>query len=432
MVPERVVVTGLGVVAPNAHGKEAFSHALREGKSGIRFFQDLRDGGLACQVGGVPEGIDELSARYFTEEERLVENHTTALAAIAAIDAWTDAGLVRSPADSDEVDWDSGAIIGTGCGALEVVAEKIVPFVNAGKVRRLGSTMEQAFISSNSARVAGQLGLGNQVSTNSSACSTGNEAVIDAFLRIRGGHAVRMLAGGSEGSHSKYAWAGADAMKVLSREFNDAPEKASRPMSASAGGSVPAAGAGVLLLEALSSAQARGVRIYAEVLGGYVNCGGLRMAGKNSAPNPEGVRRCIRAAVAMAGIRSEEIDAINGHLTATYADPLEIESWSVALGLRPSQMPLIQATKSMIGHALGAAGGIECVASVLQLHEGFVHGSINCEDLHPALAAYAERIPHTTVLLPGMKVMAKGSFGYGDVNACIVFRKFENRVPHGA
>jgi 3-oxoacyl-(acyl-carrier-protein) synthase len=421
-----VVVTGLGVVAPNAHGKEAFSHALREGKSGIRFIQELRDGGLACQVGGVPAGLDEISARYFTEEELLVQNHNTALAGIAAIDAWTDAGLARPAADSDEVDWDSGAIIGTGCGALEVVAQKIVPFVDAGKVRRLGSTMEQAFISSNSARVAGLLGLGNQVSTNSSACNTGNEAVVDAFMRIRHGRAVRMLAGGSEGGHSKYAWASANAMKVTCRTHNDAPEKASRPMSASAGGIVPAAGAGILLLESLSSAQARGARIYAEVLGVHVNSGGQRMGGTMSAPNPEGVRRCIRAAVAMAGIRSEEIDAINGHLTATYADPLEIESWSVALGLRPSQMPLIHATKSMIGHALGAAGGIECVASVLELHEGFVHGSLNCEDLHPALAPYAERIPHKTVLLPSMKVMAKASFGFGDVNACIVFRKAEN------
>jgi len=145
-----------------------------------------------------------------------------------------------------------------------------------------------------------------------------------------------------------------------------------------------------------------------------------------SAPNPEGVRRCIRSAVESCGIRPEEIDAINGHLTATFADPHEVESWSAALGLPPSKMPLIHATKSLIGHALGAAGGIECVASVLELHEGFVHGSMNCEDLHPALAAYADRIPHTTAVLPNMKVIAKASFGFGDVNACIIFRKFEN------
>jgi 3-oxoacyl-(acyl-carrier-protein) synthase len=424
-VVERVVVTGLGVVASNAHGKEAFARALRECKSGIRFHPHLRDAGMACQVGGIPEGIDELRARYLTEEELLIANHSTTFASIASVDAWADAGLVRPSPESDEVDWDSGAIIGTGCGAVEVLAEKVVPLVNAGKVRRLGSSMEQSFISGNSARVAGLLALGNQVSTNSAACSTGNEAVVDAFIRIREGRAKRMLAGGSEG-HSKYSWAGADAMKVLSRAFNDAPEKASRPLSASAGGFVPAAGAGVLVLESLSSAEQRGARIYAEVLAGEVNCGGQRMGGTMSAPNPEGVRRCIRSAVEAAGIRAEEIDAINGHLTATFADPHEVGSWSAALGLPPSKMPLIHATKSLIGHALGAAGGIECVASVLEVYEGFVHGSINCEDLHPELAAYAERIPHTTAVLPNMKVIAKASFGFGDVNACIIFRKFEN------
>jgi 3-oxoacyl-(acyl-carrier-protein) synthase len=214
-------------------------------------------------------------------------------------------------------------------------------------------------------------------------------------------------------------------MKVLCRTHNDSPETASRPMSATAGGFVPASGAGILLLESLSSAQARGARIYAEVLAGFVNCGGHRMGGSMSAPNPEGVRRCIRAALAMSGIRPEEIDAINGHLTATFADPYEVESWSVALGLPPAKMPLLHATKSLIGHAIGAAGGIECVASVLELDEGYVHGSINCEDLHPALAAYADRIPHTTVSVPGMRIMAKASFGFGDVNACVIFRKFE-------
>ena len=145
-----------------------------------------------------------------------------------------------------------------------------------------------------------------------------------------------------------------------------------------------------------------------------------------SAPNSDGIRRCIRAAVDMAGIRSREIDAINGHLTATFADPHEVESWSVALDLPPSKMPLIHATKSLIGHTLGAAGGLECVASVLELDEGYVHGSINCEDLHPLLADYAARIPQATVHVPDLKVIAKASFGFGDVNACILFRKFEN------
>ncbi len=423
---ERVVVTGLGVVSPNGYGKEAFARALRECKSGVRFFPHLRDMGLYCHVGGIPEGIDELRDRYLTKEQAVSGSVNTALAAIAAIDAWIDAGFERPAANSSQVDWDSGAIIGTGCGSVDVIGSSLVPVPGAHHARQLGeTTLEQSMISGNTSRVSDLLALGNKVSTNSSACSTGNEAVVEAFIHIREGRAKRMLAGGSEG-HSQYSWGGADAMKVLSRKFNDAPEKASRPLSASAGGFVPSSGAGILLLESLTSARARGARIYAEILAGEVNCGGQRMGGSMSAPNAEGVRACIRTAVAQAGIRPEEIDVINGHLTATYADPYEVENWSVALGLPPSKMPYIQATKSLIGHALGAAGGIECVTSVLEIEQGFVHGSINCEDLHPALAEYASRIPQTTILLPDLKMIAKASFGFGDVNACIIFRKHEN------
>ncbi len=423
---DRVVVTGLGVIAPNANDVGAFARALREGKSGIRFHAHLRDAGMACQVGGIPEGVDAIARRVLAEDELLAMNANMIYAAIAAVDAWTDAGLVRSPAEGDEVDWDSGAIIGTAFGGMDTIGEKLVPRTDAGKASRLGSTMiEQTMCSGNTARIAGLLGLGNQVTTNSSACNTGTEAVFEAFRHIRAGGARRMLAGGSDG-HSKYVWAGFDAMKVLCRTHNDAPEKASRPMSASAGGFVPGSGAGVLLLESLASARARGARIYAEVLGGAVNCGGHRMGGSMTAPNPEGVRRCVRAAMAMAGIGAREIDAINGHLTATFADPHEIESWRAALDVPASKMPLLQSTKSLIGHGLGAAGAVECVASVLQLHHGFVHGSLNCEDLHPALAPYAERIPTTTVDAPALKVMAKASFGFGDVNGCVIFRKFDS------
>ena len=143
-----------------------------------------------------------------------------------------------------------------------------------------------------------------------------------------------------------------------------------------------------------------------------------------TAPNPHGVQRCIQGAVAMAKIAPSQIGAINGHLTATFADPHEVGSWSRALDLPPERMPLLHSTKSLIGHALGAAGGIECVAAILELHHGFVHGSLNCEDLHPQLAAYAARIPHRTVDAPDLNVIAKASFGFGDVNGCLVFRKF--------
>jgi 3-oxoacyl-(acyl-carrier-protein) synthase len=430
---ERVVVTGMGIVAANALGLDAFEQALRAGRSGIRFHEKLRDLAFSCQVGGVPEVSDELKHRYFSEEALRALNSGMVYAGIAAIDCWRDAGFTVPEPGTGEVDWDTGAIIGTGIGGVDTVGEWVVPRVNEGKVRRLGSSaVEQTMASSVSACVGGMLALGGQVTTNSSACTTGTEAVVDAFHKVREGRATRVLAGGAEGS-SHYIWAGFDAMRVLARQSNDRPEAASRPMSASAGGFVPSSGAGLLMVEGLSSARARGARIYAEILGGHVNCGGQRGGGSMTAPNPEGAKRCVQAALAVAGIGGDRVDAINGHLTATMADPLEVGMWQRALGRRPEDFPWISSTKSLVGHGLGAAGGIEAVASVLQVNRGFVHASINCEDVHPDIAPFAARIPHQTVNAP-LRVLAKASFGFGDVNGCLIFGRWEDGeqgVTHG-
>ena len=244
----RVAVTGLGVLAPNGHGLEQFAEALRKGRSGITFHEQLAELKFGCQVGGIPDGVEELQSAYLSEEELFAMNANMVYAAIASIDAWKDAGL-EMRGDGDEPDWDTGGIIGTGIGGIDTIAETLAPKTQAGRVRRLGSTMvEQIMSSGNSARIAGKLALGNQVSTNSSACNTGTEAVVQACHRIRDGLAKRMLAGGSEG-HSHYIWAGFDAMRVLNRNSNDDPEAASRPMSASAAGFIPGSGAGMLMLE---------------------------------------------------------------------------------------------------------------------------------------------------------------------------------------
>jgi 3-oxoacyl-(acyl-carrier-protein) synthase len=421
----RVVVTGMGVVAPNGHGLVAFERALREGVSGIRVIPELKTLNFGCLVGGVPQDFEAVRASYFDHEELQSLNENIGYAAVAAVDAWKDAGFEIPAADDDRVDWETGVISGSGIGGMDTIAGTLVPMVNAGNVRRMGSrTVEQVMNSGTSARIAGLLALGNQVTSNSSACSTGNEAVIMAADRIRSGLATRMLAGGSEGS-SPYIWAGFDAMRVICRKFNDRPGHASRPMSASASGFVPGSGAAILVLEELGSALARGVRIYAEVLGGMVNCGGHRMGGSITAPNPEGVKWCIQGALADSQIDAGQIDAINGHLTATYADPVEVKNWSVALGRPPEVFPYINATKSMIGHCLGAAGAIECVASVLQIYKGFVHPSLNCEDLHPDIIPFAKSVPQAVIEHPDLKVVAKAGFGFGDVNSCLIFRKCE-------
>ncbi len=422
---QRVVVTGLGVISPNANGVPEFELALRKGRSGLRVNEQMIEHGFRCRVAGVPQGVDALAESTFDEELLLAMNQSHRYASLAAVEAWQDAGLARPAAGDDAVDWHTGAVLGTGIGGMDTIASRVIPLVDARKVRRLGSTsVEQVMASGISARIAGILALGNRVTTNSSACSTGTEAVIEGFERVRLGRARRMLCGGAEAA-SHHIWAGFDAMRVLCRRFNDEPEKASRPMSASAGGFVPGAGAAVLVLESLVSARERGARIYAEVAGESLNCGGQRGGGSMTAPNPEGVQRCMRGALADARLPASDVDVINGHLTATGADPREVGAWAAALEREPGTLPPITSTKSMIGHALGAAGAIECVASVLMLHRGFVHPSINCEDVHPEIESHADSIPHVAREAPDLRILMKAGFGFGDVNACVVFRKWD-------
>lgn len=280
--------------------------------------------------------------------------------------------------------------------------------------------------SSVSAKLSGVFALGNEVTTNSSACNTGTEALVLAFRHIQNGHANRMIAGSVEGSNA-HLWGGFDAMRVLCTKHGDEPHRASRPLSASAGGFIPGSGAGILILEDLDTALARGARIYAEILGGHVNSGGHRMGGSMTAPNATSVRRCITSALDNAGIEAEDVDAINGHLTGTFADPYEVRNWAAALGVEqtPERLPPINSTKSLIGHGLGAAGSLESVAAVLQLHKGFVHASLNCEDLHEEILPFAKSVVRETTDMPELKILAKASFGFGDVNGCIVFQKHQ-------
>lgn len=419
----RVVVTGLGVCAPNGVGLPDFTQALLQGKSGIRHQPHLKKLGFGCQVAGEPLVKDDLIERYFTPLERRGLNATGIVyGVIAGMDAWADAGLKRNT--TEEPSWDRGILFGTGILGVDKFREAI-HLIDDGNVRRLGSTsVIQTMASGISAYLGGLLGCGNQVSTNSAACTTGTEGILMAYDRISQGKAEIMLTGSCSDS-GPYVWGGFDAMRILPRGYNDNPTEASRPMSASASGFIPGSGAGALVLESLESAQQRGARIYGEVLGGEINSGGQLGEGSMTAPNSKAVQRCIKNAIVNSGITAGEIDVVNGHLTATGKDVLELKNWSEALGRRGKDFPYINSFKGSIGHCLAAAGSIECVAALLQFKEGVVFKNTNCNDLHPDIASMidAQRIPiNTNRHTP--HIIAKASFGFGDVNACAIFKAF--------
>ena len=419
----RVVITGMGIVAPNAIGLDNFLEAIQKGKSGITFHQKLKDLKFSCCIGGIPSVSKELKSQYLTPLQlRGFDSAGILYGCIAGMDAWKDAGFKIDK--NSPTDYNSGIVFGTGTSGIEKFREAIYK-LDDHKVKRLGSTVVvQTMASGISAYLGGILGLGNQVTTNSSACTTGTEALLMGFERIQSGKASRMLVG-SCSDDGAYIWGGFDAMRVMTYKHNDTPEKGSKPMSAEASGFVPGSGAGALVLESLESALKRKATIYAEVLGGNINSGGQRNGGTMTAPNSEAVQRCIVDAIKDANIKGTEIDAINGHLTATIKDPIEIESWTKALGRKGKEFPMINSLKSMVGHCLAASASIENVATVLQLKHQFVFPNINCEEIHPEILKLIskEKIP-TKTTAKKLNIIAKASFGFGDVNGCIIFKKY--------
>jgi 3-oxoacyl-(acyl-carrier-protein) synthase len=421
----RVVITGLGVVAPNGTGIPDFLHAIRNGISGIRHNQQYEELRFNCHVSGVPVFEWDHLKEYVTEVTfHGLKGQGIGYAIKAGLDAWIDAG--NNLDNENEILWDTGCVFGNSVSDTGVIKD-IIGKVDTGHARKLGSrVIEQVMNSGPTAYISGRLGLGNKVITNSAACATGTQAVLMGYEYIKYGMAKRMLVGSTE-HVDPYIFGAFDSMRVLSRKFNDTPERASRPMSMSAGGFIPGSGAGALVLEDLDYALARGAVIYAEVLGGANNSGGQRGGGSMTAPNNIGVVKCIEDAIVSVGVDPAQIDLVSGHLTATMADKMEIQNWQTALGISKEKFPLINSLKSMVGHCLSAAGSIECVAVVLQLMHQFVHPNLNLEDPNPEIIELigTDALP-TKRIDKEINIVAKANFGFGDINSCLIFSKFKN------
>lgn len=420
---KRVVVTGLGVVSPNGIGVPSFLHAIQNGISGIKFLQQYRDLSLSCQVAGMPDFQWESLKNYISEVAfHGLKGTNIGYGLAAALDAWADSGMSY---ETDEPRWETGCVFGNSIADTEAM-KSVIAKVDNKEARKLGSrVVEQAMNSGVTSYISGRLGLGNKVITNSAACATGTQSILMGYEYIKHGYAQRMLVGSAEHVDT-YVYGAFDSMRVLSRKFNDEPEKASRPMSITAGGFVPGSGAGALVLEDLDFALARNARIYAEVLGGNSNSGGQRQGGTMTAANAVGVIRCVTEAMMHSGITGEQIDLVSGHLTATNADRQEIENWCKALGRHGDDFPYTNSLKSMIGHSLSAAGSIETVASILQIVHGFIHPNINLEDPNPEIEKLVnlEKLP-VKMIKKEVNIVAKANFGFGDVNSCLILSKYK-------
>jgi 3-oxoacyl-[acyl-carrier-protein] synthase-1 len=403
----RVVVTGMGIVSSIGNNTQEVLASLREAKSGISRAEDFASHGFKCQVQGMPtldpsESVDRRAMRFLGPGSAW--NH------VAMEQAIRDSGVEPSDISNER----TGIIMGSGGPSTSVLVEAADITRKNGSPKRVGPcAVPKAMSSTSSATLATWFKIRGVNYSISSACATSNHCIGNATEMIQWGKQDMMFAGGSEELH----WTLSnlfDAMGAMSTKYNDTPEKASRAYDADRDGFVIAGGAGVLVLEELEHAKARGAKIYAEVAGYGATSDGHDMV----APSGEGAMRCMKMAVSTVGA---PIDYINPHATSTpIGDIKEIEAIREVFG---AKCPPISATKSLSGHSLGAAGVQEAIYSLLMMQNGFICESANIENLDPAMAD----MPIVRERQDNVKLGAvlSNSFGFGGTNASLVFKRLD-------
>jgi 3-oxoacyl-[acyl-carrier-protein] synthase II len=410
----RVVVTGMGAITPLALNVQDTWQALIEGRSGIGRITQFDASAYPTQIAGEVKGFDPGEYMDVKEARRMARFSQFAVA--GAKMAVEDAGLTVDDSNAEDV----GVVIGTavGGGLLDSQTAHLV-LLNKG-VRRVPPLFVPSMIPNAAAHhVACAFGIRGYSSTVIGACASGNQAIGEGARAIRDGSAQVVIAGGTESTLCELALAGICAMRALSTR-NDEPERACRPFDAERDGFVASDGCGVLVLESLDHAMARGARVYAEVSGYGVSSDAYHV----SAPRPEGTGSALamRRAIADAGLKPEDIGYINAHATATpIGDPAEVVAIKSVFGSRAYEIP-VNATKSMLGHLLGAAGAVEAIATIKTIQEGILHPTINYE--HPDPECDLDCVPNEARRAQ-VDVALSNSFGFGGQNACLVFRGWE-------
>lgn len=409
-VRRRVAVTGLGVVSPIGVGHREFWSALLEGRSGVDRITAFDASGYVTRIAAEVHGFDALA--FMDRKEARRNDRFVQFAYAAGRMALDDAGYVITPANATRI----GVMIGSGIGGATTWEEQHRQMLLKGP-ERVSPFFVPMIISNMASGVTSILtGAKGPSSCVVTACATGGNAIGDASRMIERGDVDAMLAGGSEASITPLAMAGFCSMKAMSTR-NDEPRRASRPFDAGRDGFVIGEGAGVVLLEALEHAQARGVRIYGEVIG----YGATADAFHITQPDPEGdgALRSMATALSDAGIAPEEIDYINAHGTSTpYNDRLETLAIKRFFGAHAHRLA-VSSTKSMIGHLMGAAGGVEFIACALALQHQMMPPTINYEVPDPQCDL--DYVPN--VARPGrLRTVISNAFGFGGHNATLVLR----------
>lgn len=410
---KRVVITGLGAVTPIGIGKDEFWQALLAGKSGVGKITRFDASQYTTQIAGEVKDFDP--TQYIDKKEAKRMDRCTQFAVAASKMAFEDSGIDLETEDRDRI----GTMIGTGIGGMDTLNDQFKNLFDKGPGRVSPFFVPMMIGNMAAGQTSITFGLQGPCSCVVTACATGTNAIGDAFKVIQRGDADVMVAGGTEAAISPIAVAGFCSMKALSTR-NDEPERASRPFDKDRNGFVMGEGAGVVILESLEHATARGAVIYAEVIGYGSNADAYHI----TAPAPKGAQaaKCMAMALKDAGIAPEAVDYVNAHGTST---PMNDKNETLAIkslfGAHAYKLA-VSSTKSMTGHLLGASGGIECIATTLTLFNDMIHPTINYET--PDEDMDLDYVPGAA-RKQSVNVALSNSFGFGGHNATILLKKFQ-------
>jgi 3-oxoacyl-[acyl-carrier-protein] synthase II len=410
----KVVVTGLGVVTPNGNDVASFWKSMKEGKSGIDKLTSFDASAFDCRIAAEVKGFDPISQGLSKKEAHRMEKFVQ-YAVASSHQAVIDSGLDLAKVNKERV----GVIVGSGIGSLKIIEDQYQVYLKGGPSRITPFLIPSLIVNEASGHIAIKYGFLGPNSCVTTACASGSHSIGDAIRIIQRGDADVMIAGGTESAITHLGVGGFCALKALSLR-NDEPQRASRPFDRDRDGFVMGEGCGIVVLESLEHAKARSARIYAEAAGFGMSCDAYHI----TAPDPEGYGASLsmKWAIQDSKVNPEEIDYINAHGTSTKLnDKIETFAIKKALGAAAENV-MVSSTKSMTGHQLGAAGGVEFVVCCLTIKDGVVPPTINYENPDPDCDL--DYVPNTARQAK-IEVAASNSLGFGGHNATLIVRRFK-------